>query len=476
MERSHGTIVLLSLLVAGSQAGCCVRTIRKPTTTDLLQAVRNADLRAVNALRMSVTVTSPRDPLGVDTSGYATAYTLTIEGGARALSAETTYEAAPRYSPPPPLGAPGGDHDQDHNLLVWRPTRKLALSSPDQDAIHEEADLVVVTPAGTVIRRAPLVYLLRYPLRNREGTVDFDRILTALGRGYGDQLETITEERTSSQGSLEIRGRGYARLLGLHGTWALTLDPAAGHLVRHAEFVADGESKVGLTAASAATAVSDGATMAQSGTLTIPLGPVNLVFAVRLDHLAREADQALLARVRAALAAQLPEGAGIVDMSVDPPSRTTVGEVVFQDHKKCCDCHPVDQRKSECLHFVGAEDLGCLSKDCISNWMRSATCVLHDQPPPPDCRWRERLIEGFMQTIYRLPANHLCPNAPANVDYREWLTLHECQLDPRDLTCALRPFEQVVTACEVTQRDCLSFAIGPALRYRFRGPLERECL
>ena len=144
------------------------------------------------------------------------------------------------------LGYGPVDYDLNSNLILWRETKKHGLSAADNNSSYVELDMHRVDKAGGVIEKISYVQLQRYRPGDADNLYEISHILMALGGGFSEHLERITETKALRSGSLQVVAQGsYGPTL--RGTWKLVVDPEADYLVQNASFVKDGTSEPLLT-------------------------------------------------------------------------------------------------------------------------------------------------------------------------------------------------------------------------------------
>ena len=233
--------------------------------------------------------------------------------GVRALLGETQYEHDPEFRPPGSPDYAGLDYDSDGNLIVRRPVRKTALSTPEFNRVLEEQERLLIAPNGEVLTRLQYSTLCLYDIGSPNSTYEFDQFRRATGRALSPYLQTVNSAERRSDGLEELRCAG-SDAPGMTGEWHLLVDAEAGQLVREAKFFPPDRDSPVLRVRNSGLFRKEGIALAAQGVLTYALGPGHdLDLTITVRDLTARADDELVEQLRARLTAPLPDNARIID-------------------------------------------------------------------------------------------------------------------------------------------------------------------
>ncbi|MFH0980233.1 MAG: hypothetical protein V2A79_01675 [Planctomycetota bacterium] len=291
-----------------------------------LWILRNADKEFLDEVTLSLTLTEPVHGLGIDFGQVTMEGIVTISGSSCGLILETvTFE-------PPPYKQPGTgdfqpiDYDEHGNLIVWHPQEHILLKMDELIELYSKSTLTRVSPNGVIAKQDGRSILSRYPPSNHDPLCWYTKIVLATGRGFTQYLTTVSKIESLSSGLIALEGTGQA-----WGRLRLTVDPAAGHLVRTAEFF-KGKDEPRDVISTSGVLTEDGLTVPSRGTITMLLGPGReRATVVEFHAVSRTKHKEVIQHIKAQLSEDnLPIGTAIEDYRADPtsarPVRTKVGE------------------------------------------------------------------------------------------------------------------------------------------------------
>ena len=293
----------------------------------LLDALRSRDEALWGSFTVSVEVRSAAAgwPFFDPKQGMMTrTCTLTSSGNERGMTSLYKYDSDPIFSPLGTCGYRAGDYDEHGDLFLVHPVARYALFAHDLNDMLEIAQGHVVSPDGVIVQRgsgSPTLH--RFPVGNEGDFFRFNRILLALGRGFGRRIERITEIRPLEGPLIEVRAKER------YGTWTLTVDPTADYIVTVGALVSSASDKAWLIVTTSGSVESDGISIAARGTVIIPtLGfdPSLEKEEVTVTAFSHTASKSHLAELRRKITGALPRGSPIIDLRVKSARGLPAGE------------------------------------------------------------------------------------------------------------------------------------------------------
>ena len=292
----------------------------------LLDGLHARDDASSKGFSMALQARIPAHPFDLGQGTAIKTCQVTNDGASQALKCDYRYPRDPVYRASDVLGYGPVDYDLNSNLILWRETKKHGLSAADNNSSYVELDMHRVDKAGGVIEKISYVQLQRYRPGDADNLYEISHIFMALGGGFSEHLERITETKALRSGSLHVVAQGsYGPTL--RGTWKLVVDPEADYLVQNASFVKDGTSEPLLTFESSGIFRAAGVpALARRGVMRRRLR-ADFVYeiSVELQSYVPGPDPRLLDEARKRVTSALPDGAEIIDLSSQPPSRRFIG-------------------------------------------------------------------------------------------------------------------------------------------------------
>lgn len=231
------------------------------------------------------------------------------------------------YEHPPVFAPPGSARDYrafdyyEGNLIVWRTLEKYILSSPDRNDTINKLRSFLVDPNGQIVQTGNNILVHRWPIDKPYSTYQFKYYQLPTGRGFSRHLGNVTSVKSLTSGLMKVTSKGSFGP-SWQGTWELTVDPNADHLVREAIFTVEGQHEPIKTVTSSGVMEKDGIRLAKYGTYRSVSG---FELSVEVTGISKVVgDNKLYEEVLSNLNSPLPPGSQIMDHRGDKPFITTV--------------------------------------------------------------------------------------------------------------------------------------------------------
>jgi hypothetical protein len=293
----------------------------------LMRTLNATDASFMQALTVSIEVTEPSHMMFPDQGTVTRMGIITSLGRSAGLILEQ-----PRFDRTPTYEGPGGqydpvNYDEHGNLIVWRRGDLFFLRNEDFSYAYEVKSLQRIAPGNTVVSTEPSYRLSKFVASDQKGSVLFARVILAMGRGFAEHLNAIKTAKSLPSGLIEVVADGsYGSQL--PGTWTITVDPAARHMVRAASFVVSGHDAPGLLVEVSGTQGDASGAFPLQGQVTYRFGEDRFVLTtiVKFNAPEREGQQRVVDRAWEKVQGELPAGAEIFDYRGLELRRYTIGE------------------------------------------------------------------------------------------------------------------------------------------------------